>query len=1058
MDPSFPLPRILRLLQRLVRHLRGRFPQLLPPWVSVPLLTAVAVFAGHGECRAVPLAYVGTRLDGISVLDTMSDDVIAHLPGVPGVTLPMTVDEVGVAVSPEGDRVFITNPLQGLGTVFALDTRSNAVVNTIRIPDLSGDATTLAGVAVSPNGKLLYVVDRGCIHKNVASCGVNPPEGKLRIIEADTGVVLASLKAFSNFDPKEIITDPRGRWVFAAPTFMPAGVAPFIVAYDRHAGRTQNPQVGGSSGVDDVSLAVHPTGQWLYVAQRKEARVTVLDVSAIDRGFVNPIVAQIPVGTTPRGMAVHPAGTMLYMVDAGAGRIWVIDTAHNEVIGSAAMTLNGFPHAAAVDPVHDRLYVLGGGSFSFNATGFLARRSSDLPVASPATIGTFIAPEAYCGNEVVEGSEQCDDGGVCADGADAGQPCRLSFDCEGDGQCVAVGGDGCAANCTVETEVDLPLISGRVTDGDLAAGTSGLVVVGPDTARFALPLGGTLRLRVGAERQHEVPVVIRASPEVPAVPLGDGCACIGAAVRKTCGGLSIEHDQRTPAVDCTVDASVCAGKAPCAPVHGDGNLGAGVARCDALSGVDIAVDADLRDPPSVTTTHLSGTGGSGSARIPAALTLTVHSGSCTGVGPGYGPDGVRCTADDGADAAAEVIALPMTLTTGTAVGLVNPASGEGQIGPVDAAGIAFDCAALRAADPRGVGLVGASFADGASAIGEVAVVAKLFAPPLPPPTPTPTATLAVTPSRTPRSTNTATWSPTARPTGTPTRTTMPILTATPTWTITPIGTPPTDAIDATGYWSLTLPATTCEADVVQDLHKLAITGTCPQFTFTLEGWIDVVTGAFQATGSATGCSPLTADGTFGLSGSTVAGAIVCPSLAGAMTGTRVGPATRTVTIPPTGHPSPPSPSSTPTAIQTASPTTTASRTPTETASPTAESTRTATMTSSATRTANPPQTPMDTTTPKATLAATSTPTSTASTTATATMSAPVPTATPLLCPGDCDGDRVVTVGELIEGVRMSLGMLGVEYCAAVDRDGNAQVTVDELIAAVQAALAGCSVP
>jgi len=59
------------------------------------------------------------------------------------------------------------------------------------------------------------------------------------------------------------------------------------------------------------------------------------------------------------------------------------------------------------------------------------------------------------------------------------------------------------------------------------------------------------------------------------------------------------------------------------------------------------------------------------------------------------------------------------------------------------------------------------------------------------------------------------------------------------------------------------------------------------------------------------------------------------------------------------------------------------------------------------------------------------------------------------CAGDCDGDRVVTIGELIDGVRMSLGMLGVEHCAALDRDGNAEVTIDELIAAVQAALTGC---
>lgn len=1007
---------------------------------------ALTVTAGH----AVPLAYVGTRFDGLFVLDTASDSPIAQLPAVPGIDLPMTADEVGVAVSPEADRVFVTNPLQGLGAIYALDTGSRTVVNTIGIPDPPHDATALAGLTVSPNGKLLYVVDRGCVR---GGCGVNAPEGKLRVIEADTGVVLASAKVFSNLDPREIVTDPRGRWIFAAPTYTPPGLSPVLVAYDRHTGVTRNPIVGGSPGVDDVSLAVHPTGQWLYVSQRREARVTVLDVAAIDRGFVDPVVARIPVGSAPHGLVMHPAGTMLYVVDSGSGRVWVIDTALNAVIGSAPLTVNGFPHAAAIDPVHDRLYMLEGGSFSVDATGFVIPRPTGISVYAPATFGNFIAPEGYCGNRVIEGTEQCDDGGVCVDGADAGQPCRLSFDCAGDGRCVAVGGDGCAANCTVETEVDLPLVSGSVASGDLVAGTSGLVVVGADLVSYAVPTGGTLRLRVGAERQHEVPVVIRADPAAPAVPLGDACACIGAAVRKTCGGLLVEHDQRTPAIDCTVDAGVCDGGPPCAPVYGDGNLGAGTARCDALSGVDVSLAADLGNPPSVTT-HLSGTGGPGSARLPAALTLTVHPGSCTGVGSDYGADGVRCTADDAVDPAAEVVVLPMTLTTGTAVGLVSAADGEGQIGPVDAAGIAFDCAALRAGDPRGVALVGASFASGASAIGEVAVVAKLVAAPLPSSTPTPTATTVVTPSRTPRSTTTATWSPTVPPTSTPTRSATPILTATPTSTITPIRTPPAGGIDATGHWSLLLAAMPCEADVVQNLQALIISGTCSQSTFTLEGWIDVVTGYFQATGAATDCSPLTADGTFDLTGSGVSGAIVCPSLAGAMTGKRVGPVTPTATVSPTNRASPPSPSSTPTAIGIPSPTATTSSTSTQTGSPAAKSSPTVTTTPSITGSATPTQTPVDTPTPTAAPKSTSTPAPSAS--AKATAPGPTSTATPPSCPGDCDGDHVVTVSELIEGVRMSLGQLGVDRCGVLDRDGNAQVTVDELIAAVQAALSGCT--
>lgn len=59
------------------------------------------------------------------------------------------------------------------------------------------------------------------------------------------------------------------------------------------------------------------------------------------------------------------------------------------------------------------------------------------------------------------------------------------------------------------------------------------------------------------------------------------------------------------------------------------------------------------------------------------------------------------------------------------------------------------------------------------------------------------------------------------------------------------------------------------------------------------------------------------------------------------------------------------------------------------------------------------------------------------------------------CPGDCSADHMVTVDELIECVRMSLGMLDVEQCRAFDRNGDGRITIEELIAAVQAALGGC---
>ncbi len=58
------------------------------------------------------------------------------------------------------------------------------------------------------------------------------------------------------------------------------------------------------------------------------------------------------------------------------------------------------------------------------------------------------------------------------------------------------------------------------------------------------------------------------------------------------------------------------------------------------------------------------------------------------------------------------------------------------------------------------------------------------------------------------------------------------------------------------------------------------------------------------------------------------------------------------------------------------------------------------------------------------------------------------------CPGDCDGDRKVSIAELVRGVRLALGVAD-EACTAFDRDGDGDVAVNELITAVRAALDGC---
>jgi hypothetical protein len=76
-------------------------------------------------------------------------------------------------------------------------------------------------------------------------------------------------------------------------------------------------------------------------------------------------------------------------------------------------------------------------------------------------------------------------------------------------------------------------------------------------------------------------------------------------------------------------------------------------------------------------------------------------------------------------------------------------------------------------------------------------------------------------------------------------------------------------------------------------------------------------------------------------------------------------------------------------------------------------------------------------------------------TVTPTLPPATPTPPPNGCSGDCNDDGEVTVDELIKGVNIALGTLGIEACPSFDVNGDGEVTVNEIVRAVNAALSGC---
>jgi hypothetical protein len=100
-------------------------------------------------------------------------------------------------------------------------------------------------------------------------------------------------------------------------------------------------------------------------------------------------------------------------------------------------------------------------------------------------------------------------------------------------------------------------------------------------------------------------------------------------------------------------------------------------------------------------------------------------------------------------------------------------------------------------------------------------------------------------------------------------------------------------------------------------------------------------------------------------------------------------------------------------------------------------------------------TPTFAATPTATASPLKTPTAPPDPSATPTTTEATSTPVDEGCVGDCNGDQFVTVDEIVTGVNVALGTVGVSECLTFDSNMDGLVTVDEIVSALRGALEGC---
>src|SRR5262249_14669536 len=243
-------------------------------------------------------------------------------PNLGGATVrPGNPAPCGVAVSPKGDRAYVTN--QGTANVVVIDTSANLGLLTVPV------GTFPTGVAVSPDGSRVYVAN----HTNAS---FNP--STVSVIDAAKNAVVATVGV--GVQPWGVAITPDGSHAYVT-NQNPGTVS--VIRTDLNTVIATVPVGFGAAGV-----AIAPDGSHAYVANFSVGSVSVISTAT------NTVVATVPVGGAPGYVTVSPDGSRVYVGTLSG--MAIIATATNTVLA----TPNSQAFGLALTPDGSRAYVVDG--------------------------------------------------------------------------------------------------------------------------------------------------------------------------------------------------------------------------------------------------------------------------------------------------------------------------------------------------------------------------------------------------------------------------------------------------------------------------------------------------------------------------------------------------------------------------------------------------------------------------------------------------------------------------------------------------------------------------
>ena len=318
----------------------------------VPVLVAILLFGGIGQ----------TAVNADTVIQSVA---VGSTP-------------IDVAVSPSGDRVYVTN--QGSNTVSVIDTTTtpNTVIATVSSPS----GSILTNLAVSPDNTKVFVVSQntGVLILSTSGLTFNPTPITVGTTPIDVAFDSSGRAYVTNYTSQTVSIISTSNTVTSTVNVHegPRGVTVTNVSgsdrvYVAFAGAS-NSEVGyfaaGGGSVSYITVAggaffvaARPDGTKVYVSLNTQNKTASISTST------NTVLASLnDSGSTPFGIAVAatPTGNRVFTADSdGTGVSWDltrINSSTDSVLTSLTVTRR--PKGVAANAAGTRVYVacLGTGS------------------------------------------------------------------------------------------------------------------------------------------------------------------------------------------------------------------------------------------------------------------------------------------------------------------------------------------------------------------------------------------------------------------------------------------------------------------------------------------------------------------------------------------------------------------------------------------------------------------------------------------------------------------------------------------------------------------------